>query len=537
MRRKKKALADSLGDRLLREYRTEKEALLRELAFLAKISELEEQRARLQDGKPCPLCGSEYHPFAAGNVPESDETDKKIAALAEVIAKAEGLEATIRELQAAQTLARKELSDSEKLQVAANNDKEYKQQTLATQKALVEQLSAEFTQLKQGIARNLSPLGIVDIPDDLVSLRDLLKERFAQFRVQESRKAELDQKISIANSEIKRLQALCEIQHKGLVEKQQQFNRQVREHTTLRDQRITLYGDKYPDNEEIRLNQHIEDSERSLRVMRERTADVRQKLTTATAHVGSLCKRIDHRESELTNIGREFSAACNAAGFAGEGDFASARLATDQRLTLSAEAKTLDDAQTDLSARQKDRESRLRTELAKKLTDQPLAALEPEQNSCENALKQLQDEIAASKHILNESQQAQQRINTRQLAIEAQIKECQRWEKLHGLIGSADGKKYRNFAQGLTFELMVSHANRQLAKMSDRYLLVRDDAQPLQLNVVDNYQAGEIRSTRNLSGGESFIVSLTLAPWTVQNGESKGQGRFFIPRRRLWNAG
>ncbi len=29
--------------------------------------------------------------------------------------------------------------------------------------------------------------------------------------------------------------------------------------------------------------------------------------------------------------------------------------------------------------------------------------------------------------------------------------------------------------------------------------------------MVDNYQAGEVRSTRNLSGGESFIVSLTLA--------------------------
>jgi len=31
------------------------------------------------------------------------------------------------------------------------------------------------------------------------------------------------------------------------------------------------------------------------------------------------------------------------------------------------------------------------------------------------------------------------------------------------------------------------------------------------LNLVDNYQAGGIRSTKNLSGGESFIVSLALA--------------------------
>ncbi|HFQ81122.1 MAG TPA: chromosome segregation protein SMC, partial [Desulfobacterales bacterium] len=48
-------------------------------------------------------------------------------------------------------------------------------------------------------------------------------------------------------------------------------------------------------------------------------------------------------------------------------------------------------------------------------------------------------------------------------------------------------------------------------KMTDRYLLLRDERQPLELNVIDNYQAGEIRSTKNLSGGESFIVSLSLA--------------------------
>src|SRR5690554_379284 len=58
---------------------------------------------------------------------------------------------------------------------------------------------------------------------------------------------------------------------------------------------------------------------------------------------------------------------------------------------------------------------------------------------------------------------------------------------------------------------MVRHANHTLQQMSDRYLLVRDQTEPLELNVMDNYQAGEIRSTKNLSGGESFIVSLALA--------------------------
>jgi exonuclease SbcC len=47
--------------------------------------------------------------------------------------------------------------------------------------------------------------------------------------------------------------------------------------------------------------------------------------------------------------------------------------------------------------------------------------------------------------------------------------------------------------------------------MTDRYLLVPDNDSSLELNVTDYYQAGEVRSTRNLSGGESFIVSLALA--------------------------
>ena len=112
---------------------------------------------------------------------------------------------------------------------------------------------------------------------------------------------------------------------------------------------------------------------------------------------------------------------------------------------------------------------------------------------------------------LTENKAALARMKEKRTVITAQTNECRRWEKLHALIGSADGKKYRTFAQGLAFEIMVSHANRQLEKMTDRYLLIRDDEQPLELNVMDNYQAGEIRSTRNLSGGESFIVSLTLA--------------------------
>jgi hypothetical protein len=73
------------------------------------------------------------------------------------------------------------------------------------------------------------------------------------------------------------------------------------------------------------------------------------------------------------------------------------------------------------------------------------------------------------------------RIKETQAAIAVQKIECCRWDNLHELIGSADGKKYRNFAQSLTFEMLVGHAKQQLQKMTDRYLRARDYTQPLEL--------------------------------------------------------
>lgn len=508
----KDKLNQLLGDRLLREYRTEKETLLREMVFLKRIAELEDHRAKLEDGKPCPLCGATEHPFAEGNVPIPDEIERKIEALDRLISKAEDHETAIRHFEEAEGTARKNLMDGEKQEMTAINDKKNAEQALAELKEYLEKLQTDITGLKQTVSAKLQPLGIAEILDSNVStLLESLRERVKAWQTQVKRKTDIEKQIGDFDGGLKRLDAVIETQSNALSEKREYLESLKKDYAAGCKERKELYGDKDPDDEERRLNKGISVSEEAERKARVLHNDLQQKLNAAKTQIEALKKRIGQRDPELKELEAEFAEAFGLAGFSDEKQFLEARLTVGQRDALSAKAKNLDDHQIDLKARQKDREARLDTEAARKTTDKSLEELEPQFKDYEESLRQLRDTITRLKHRLSENAAAKERLEAKQTAIEAQKIECRRWENLHELIGSADGKKYRNFAQGLTFEMMIGHANRQLQKMTDRYLLVRDDTQPLELNVVDNYQAGEIRSTKNLSGGESFIVSLSLA--------------------------
>lgn len=94
--------------------------------------------------------------------------------------------------------------------------------------------------------------------------------------------------------------------------------------------------------------------------------------------------------------------------------------------------------------------------------------------------------------------------------IETQSARTRTWEQLGELIGSADGKKFRNFAQQLTLDLLLDYANAHLQGLTRRYRIERQ-RDSLGLLVVDQDMGDELRSVHSLSGGESFLVSLALA--------------------------
>lgn len=134
----------------------------------------------------------------------------------------------------------------------------------------------------------------------------------------------------------------------------------------------------------------------------------------------------------------------------------------------------------------------------------------------------IQQNIAQSKALQDEIHQQEQDLIV--------------WQQLHHLIGCKNGKKYRNYVQSLTLNILLLHANQALSQISDRYTLIQSTHNPkdskehseghsqdstselspkyihtLGIHVIDHYQANQIRSSKNLSGGEGFLVSLALA--------------------------
>ncbi len=312
-------------------------------------------------------------------------------------------------------------------------------------------------------------------------------------------------------SEINSNQLLLNSQdgNKKKIEKSQNINRDNL--VSLTEKRIDLYSEKNPDTEEKRIKNLIDKQEKVIEKEKVNNNKASNDFNNLGKQISDLTEKNKLDDENINIKESDFKKSLSKSLFDDEKSFISARLAKKERDNLEKEKEHLRTSQTQLNTSLKNSSDKLKELDKQNLTEDNIDNLRNSQTELNSELKELNEITGA----LNQKLKIDNDNRSNQSDIlkdkEYQNKEFIRWQKLHDLIGSGDGKKYRSFAQGLTFEVMIQYANKQLGKMSNRYLLTRNLNSPLELNVYDNYQAGEIRSTSNLSGGESFIVSLALA--------------------------
>ncbi len=561
-----------------------------EIARLAdKVRSYEQDRLALVEGKPCPLCGSEHHPYADGLLPERGEEAFQAArtaarerdaavrkleielaslgkeieqmqqrradlaamretsgrqclallqkagidappreaepvvleALAESGRKADELSARIEQLDLLEQRIREDEACLQQLSETARNDE--RRLELASERLRVSRLDlARLEREREAVRRELGertlllrrlvePYGVTNDEEIAESLLAGLEERRDAWVSEEARGKSLERSVQDGESSLRNIDEQLAALDADLVARCEEAAAAVADVESGRKERYELFGDKSPDAEEERLERLAQAARDQLTSASETLSAARQALAVLDTSIAELRRSVEEERTEVGSREAEFAKALAGKGFADEAAFVAASLPEAGRERLESAATSLENRKRDIDLRRSDREARLRDELERHLTASSADELAVRLEALHERLREVRGRIGAIASQLEAHAQAAEEHRSKMAAVEAQRAECRRWEMLHSLIGSADGKKFRNFAQGITFEIMITHANKQLSRMTDRYVLLHDPAGALELSVIDQWQAGEVRSTRNLSGGESFIVSLALA--------------------------
>lgn len=378
-----------------------------------------------------------------------------------------------------------------------------------------QELNIINSQRQKSLAKVLEELSVYGIEvltlDLLDEIQFELGARRDEYQLLQKKQSDLEKLIALLEAQTKnQIEQLFKL--KSDLEHQRVISIDLKtEQELLVRERYSLLGDQNPNQLEINIGAEIDASEKVVEELRHSFHGKEQERVKLHSALESIEKTIITRDITLKEADLVFKTHLKSSDFLDESSYLKACLSETQRRDLMLHAQKLENEFNELETKKRDNSALLEVERHKQITSQPQALLIQERNDLNSQLKELQQSIGAIKQQLEVNDNLREKQKERVEAIDRQKREYLRWDLLHGLIGSSDGKKFRNFAQGLTFEMMIGHANRQLLKMTDRYLLIRDENQPLELNVVDNDQAGEIRSTKNLSGGESFIVSLSLA--------------------------
>ena len=218
-------------------------------------------------------------------------------------------------------------------------------------------------------------------------------------------------------------------------------------------------------------------------------------------------------KSELQELEKNFAEKLREKNFENEKIFSDSILDEKEIKKINLRKQELENYKNKLQALKDDREKKLAQANLNFLTPKTGDELEAELKELEKSVSEFNRKIFE----LDSKREKLKKIQREVAKLDKEYKEQEKifsdWSALSQIIGQASGDKFRIFAQRVTLEKMIELANVQLEKMYGRYVLTArpDDSQGLELSVIDREQANEIRPTKNLSGGERFIVSLALA--------------------------
>lgn len=450
----------------------------------------------LEEGQPCPVCGSVHHPQPA-ILPAESITEEQYRALEE-----------------AETAAREE---KEKALRAAEREKaalEEKEKT--ARQGIVKCLGSSLGEA-EAAGRTLEELKAMLVREQR-GMEESIRQNAARAAQLEENCAELEAaKKDLAEAGGAETEALDE--EKGQLEEEKHTNekRLAEKEASLQPLQKLAYESleqaQKARDEAVEAARAIEDAIETARKQKEGAAEILAGIQSAVA---TLRDTLHKDEEEEAVLWRKWEAVMNSKRFTEEAEFLACVVSQEE---LAEEERTLGDYRAAVEAN-KALLQQARTDAdGKTLTD--IGVLRAELEEQNDRVKELRERHQAIASRLSENGKKQAGMRGLQEKLEACRRENDIAARLYALVKGATGKgkiTLEQYVQASGFDGILMAANRRLLPMSDgQYELYRQEGSLgkqsntfLDLEVLDNF-TGRRRPVGNLSGGESFKASLSLA--------------------------
>ncbi|MDT0651615.1 SbcC/MukB-like Walker B domain-containing protein, partial [Autumnicola edwardsiae] len=415
---------------------------------------LEEHRLNLKDGEACPLCGALEHPFAQDLPAKDDSLDREIAK-------------TEKELQ----------EWTRKLNSASLNYKILKerlQELDENLKAAVKKANHQKLQFSAKYAVLPKAENSEGWENNCTAYENLLNQLEQYEKGQKT--------ASAISAGIPALQKLIEILQEGKELKQKL-------------DKFYKGDDVYRDSQQFQ-NSWI------------RNLEEKKNLTAKHEEIG---KTSEEKEAAKSQIEAALSPKVSGQGFEAIEDAFNALMPDTECNALRSKRETVQKQIDTISASLNILNAQLET--SKKMdVEKEREALIKELEAQKEKLQNISDECKEIDRIIKNHDENVERLATLKSEIAEKEKQTKRWRLLNELIGDSKGKNFNDFAQDLSLGQLLQLANVRLKDLSDRYYIDKpEEEEDDGLVAIDEHMGGQRRSVKTLSGGETFILSLSMA--------------------------